>query len=109
MGEMILAGFVIVIATLMMLSRFDLRKALGYCGVIDVGFTLVMFAMFSGTFSGIIASAFAGVFMTVMLSMLRGTIGCKKLQWVKVGRVPRLRWIAYGPELFRAKWYGGLA
>lgn len=104
MAAMILAGFIIVMAMLLTLARFDLRKFLGYASIVDIIFTVLMFSMFHGTFSGIVASAFAGIFMTLMLYMLRGTIGCKKLKVVCVRRIPRIRWVYYGPELYR----GGL-
>jgi NADH:ubiquinone oxidoreductase subunit 2 (subunit N) len=104
MSGMIVSGLVMVIATLMALARFDLRKCLGYSAAIDVGFTVLMFAMFSGTFSGIIASSFAGVFMTMLLYILRASIGCKKLRIVRPGYLPRIRWVYYGPENFRGKW-----
>jgi len=104
MGAMILSGFIIVLALLMTLARMDLLKFLGYSTIVDILFTLLMFTMFHGTFSGIVASAFAGVFMTIMLYVLRGTIGCKKLKFrrCKYGLI-KLTWVYYGPENYRGK------
>ncbi|WP_233402363.1 hypothetical protein, partial [Segatella copri] len=74
---------------------------LGYAAAVDVAFTILMFFMFAGSFSGIVAAAFAGLFMTVMLHILRQTIGYDKLKfvrWYKVawvhtqGKVEKFAW-----------------
>lgn len=109
MAPLIVSGFIIVMALLLTLARFDLLKFLGYAGALDIVFTCMMFTMFHGTYSGIVASAFAGIFMTIMLYLLRATIGCKKLKLVWSGWLPRIRWVFFGPENYRGSWFKKVA
>lgn len=104
MFAMAVAGCIMAMATLMALARFDMLKVLGYSAVVDFAFTVLLFALFSETYSGIIASAFAGVFMSLMLYILRATMGCKKL---KV-RNWRLQWVYFDGKQYRQHWVKGL-
>lgn len=98
MTTYIVAGLMIVITTLILLSRINLRRFLGYPNTVDITFTLMMLWMFHETFSGIVAGAFAGVFMSVLLGVLRGVMGAERLEW-KVRRsfwfvkLPYLTWV----------------
>lgn len=94
---MILAAFVLVITMLLTMARLDLRKFLGYAAVIDVAFTILMFAMFAGSYSGIVAGAFAGLFMTACLYVLRYSMGYKKLRMGLKGPY----WKLYEPKAKR--------
>lgn len=81
MGGLILAAGVLTAATLVTAHRFmDIRKLLGYAAAMDIAFTILMFLMFMGTYSGIVAGAFGGLFMTIAISGLRYLIGYKKLR-----------------------------
>lgn len=104
MSSLIVAGMVIVLGVLLTLSRMDLLKFLGYATVVDVIFAGMMLSMFHETFSGIVASSFAAVFMTIMLYVLRATVGCKQLRIVMHKGIPRIRWVYFGPENYRGKW-----
>lgn len=101
MAGLIVAAGVMCAATIITASRFfDLRKMLGYAGIIDVAFTILMFYMFMGTFSGIVAGAFGGLFMTLALTGLKHVVGYKKLQRHGV----KLVWVEYP-----ATWKGFVA
>lgn len=80
MVAMVISGFVLVLAMLATMARFDLYKFLGYAAAVDIVFTILMFIMFAHTFSGIVAGSFAGLFMTGLLYILRGTLGYKRLE-----------------------------
>lgn len=105
MAALIIAGFVIVLAMLLTMARFDILKWLGYAAAVDIAFTILMFSLFAGTFSGIIAGSFAGIFMTAMLYVMRASLGCKKLR-IKRTRLytPYITWVYFGPENYRGKW-----
>ena len=79
MFGMVLAGFVLTMAMLLTMARLDIRKFLGYSSFVDVVFAALMFEMFAGTYGGIVAGAFAGLFMTGMLYVLKYTMGYKRL------------------------------
>ena len=76
---MILAGFILTMAMLLTMARLDIRKFLGYASIVDVIFAALMFEMFAGSYGGIVAGAFAGLFMTGMLYVLKSTLGYKRL------------------------------
>ncbi len=90
----IAAGFMTVLCIMMMMARTDMLKWLGYSNVVDVLFTIILVAMFHGTFAGVISAACAGVFMSITLWTLRKSIGCKKLR--KQGF--KLVWVYYPPK-----------
>jgi hypothetical protein len=92
MAGLIVAAGVMTVAALLTAHRLvNIRKLLGYAAVIDVLFTVLMFMMFMGTFSGIVAGAFGGLFMTGALYVLRYAIGYEKL----CRRGVKLVWIRY--------------
>ena len=94
MSALILAAFVLVITMLAIMARFGLRRFLGYSTIVDVSFTVLMFAMFAGTFSGIVAGAFAGLFMTGLLYVLKATMGYERLE--RVGW--KIKWVYHAPK-----------
>lgn len=92
MAGLIVAAGVMCAATLLTAMRFmDLKKLLGYSALVDVAFTILMFMMFMGTFSGIVAGAFGGLFMTLALYVLKDLLGYKRIQ----RRGCKLVWVEY--------------
>ena len=90
---LVISGLVLVITLLITACRFiSLRRILGYAAVVDVLTTLLMFAMFFGTLGGIISGAFAGLFMTALLSLGRAVIGYEKFVVVWPHRDANGRW-----------------
>lgn len=57
-----------------------MRKFLGYAGYVDVMFTILIFALFAHTFSGVIAGTFAGLFMAIGLTIMRNMLGYERLK-----------------------------
>lgn len=103
----IVAGLMIVITTLILMSRMNLRRFLGYPNTVDISFTVMMLVMFHDTFSGIVAAAFAGLFMSVLLNVLRGILGAERLQWVKSAkrfRPAHLAWVRVSAQDCRPHW-----
>lgn len=93
-----MAGLMTVMCILMMMARTDLLKWLGYSNCVDVVFTLIMIVLFHDTFSGVVSAAFAGVFMSSMLWVLRNTLGYKKLRVVRRGYIIKPEWVYYSPR-----------
>lgn len=84
MTGFMIAGMMIVLTVLVMMARTNLRRWLGYANIVDVMFTIVIIALFHSTFSGVVAASFAGVFMSLMLWILRSSIGCERLSLKRV-------------------------
>lgn len=97
MSALIVASLILVITMLLTVARFGphvFKRMLGYAAIVDVLFTVLMFMMFAGTFSGIVAGAFAGLFMTGLLYILRGVMGYERLVWRKW----RFVWCSFPPR-----------
>jgi hypothetical protein len=94
------AGLMTVLTVLMMMARTDLLKWLGYSNIVDVLFTLIMIVLFHDTFSGVVSAAFAGVFMSGMLWILRSTMGYKKLSLVRHKFIIKPEWVYHAPSGF---------
>lgn len=100
MFEMIVAGLMTVLACIVTMARMNLRRWLGYATVVDVTFTLGMLYMFHGTFSGVVAASFAGLFMSLALTALRYVMGYERATVVRWNWVspPDLVWNSYPPS-----------
>lgn len=97
MSALIISALILVITMLLTVARFGphvFKRMLGYAAVVDVLFTVLMFMMFAGTFSGIVAGAFAGLFMTGLLYVLRMVMGYERLVWRKW----RFVWATFPPK-----------
>ena len=79
MATFILVGAMTVIGVLLMLARLNIKRFLGYPNTVDILFTLLMLWMFAGTFSGMVAAGFASLFMSIILWVLRSTLGAERL------------------------------
>lgn len=107
MLALFISGLAVVATTLLTLARFNLRRWLGYAGFVDVAFTLVLLWLFSGTFSGVVAAAFSGITMSVMLQVLRKVLGCERMCLTRVSwrkGFIRVGWRYYRPS--DLTWFG---
>lgn len=99
---MVLAAAVIVATVFVTLCRVaPLRRWLGYATYVDVTFTILMFFAFHGTYSGIVAAAFSGLFMAFTLSCMRNALGyerlaVKRVRWSE--GIIQLTWVKYPPK-----------
>lgn len=103
----VFSGFCVVLCVLSMMARSNLKRWLGYANVVDIAFTLFMILLFHGTFSGVVSAATAGVWMSVLLQILRKSMGCERLVIAKRERwyhMPTLVWHYYSPA--DLSWYG---
>ncbi|QOE32064.1 holin class I [Rhizobium phage Palo] len=102
MAGLILAGFALTTTFFLVMHRTGaLRKFLGYAGLIDIMFTILIFALFAHTFSGVIAGTFAGLFLALGLTLMRNIVGYERLhlrrvKWYK-GFI-RAEWVYHYPK-----------
>lgn len=104
---LILSGLIVTLTTLALLARTNLRRWLGYSSFVDVAFTVILVVLFAGTYSGVVAAAFSGLWMSALLLILRRYLGCEKLavrrvSW-RAGFI-RLHWKSYKPA--DLTWFG---
>lgn len=86
-GIMALSGVVMVLAIFVTLARImDLRTVFGYATEIDIAFSLTLLVMFSGTYMGMMAAAFAGLTLAVCLSIGRFLFGYRRFRMVRYKR-----------------------
>ena len=77
--EILLAGLISVLAILFLLLKIDIRKVLAFDIWVDIGVTALLVTLFAGTFSGMFAACVAGAGFSIILYVLKHTIGYKRL------------------------------
>lgn len=106
MGTFFMVALVTVLGALLMMGRLNLKRFLGYPNTVDVAFTVLMFMLFHDTFSGMVVGGLTSLFMSVMLWVLRSSIGAEVLT-VKRGKwnMPvGLYWKQISPKECRPHW-----
>jgi hypothetical protein len=79
-AALIVAGFALSLTLFLVMQRTGrLKLFLGYAGVVDILFTILIFGLFAHTFSGVVAGTFAGLFMACGLTVLRNMIGYERI------------------------------
>ena len=81
MIALVLVAFMAVLGLLIMFGRIGLRRFLGYPNVVDISCSILFVILFAGTFSGMVVAGFASLFMSLMLWVLRASIGAERLAW----------------------------
>jgi hypothetical protein len=72
-------GFLTAIVILIVQARLDLRKFMGYPATMDCLVTLLIAWLLHGTFAGMTAAAFGGLFYSIIITIIRRTYGYKTL------------------------------
>lgn len=100
MLTMMLAGAITVAALIVTMARINLKRCLGYSTAIDLTFTALMLYMFHGTFSGIVAAASAGLFMSLALTVLVKILGYERARVIRFHwmKMPDVEWIPSSPS-----------
>ena len=87
----VLAGVFSALAILFLLAKFDFKKVLWLDIPIDIASTVLLVAMFAGTFAGMMAGILGGAIISIVLFILKRTIGYEKpkregfkVRWVNV-------------------------
>lgn len=76
--EILLLAFLFATGKFILICKFfNLRKVLYFDKYIDLFFTLVLPAVFYGTFSGMVTAVFSGLFLSVYLLIAKKVVGCE--------------------------------
>jgi amino acid permease len=81
----IFAGLASALAILFLLAKFDFKKVLWLDIPIDIMSTILLVAMFAGTFAGMMAAVIGGCLISIVLFLYKRTVGYRKPRWKKYG------------------------
>ena len=109
MAPYFMVAVVTVVAILIMMARMNLKRWLGYPNATDVFVTLSLTVLMHDTFSGMVVAAFASLFLSVMLWILRSSIGAERAAlrinwWYLVVPVPQVYWYVVPASECRPHW-----
>jgi hypothetical protein len=91
------SGFIIMAGFFLLLIKLPLRTSLWLLGQglwVDLLITILAYCLHWGTFTGVMAAAFAGVLCSLTTSGTRWMVG-----YIKHGRYHTGRWWNLGPKL----------
>ena len=74
----IVAGVFSALAILFLLAKFDFKKVLWLDIPIDIASTVLLVAMFAGTFAGMMAAVIGGCIISITLYSVKKLKGYKK-------------------------------
>ena len=96
---MILAGLLNACAFLILLYKLNLKRVLQYDLFVDVLVTFFLMWIFAGTFAGMMAAIIGGLFVSIVLVMLKKTMPRQKLGVVKTKSFPyrKIGWVTINP------------
>lgn len=96
---MILAGLLTASAFLILLYKLNLKRVLQYDIVVDVAITFFLMWIFAGTFAGMMAAIIGGLFVSIVLVLLKKTMPRQKLGIIKTDKFPyrKVGWMTINP------------
>ena len=65
--EFVVSGIAAALTVFVLLWQVDIRKFAGYHAYVDVAFTVLLFVLFNGTYSGTMTAVAGGLTLTVLL------------------------------------------
>lgn len=109
MAPYFMVAVVTVVAILIMMARMNLKRWLGYPNATDVFVTLSLTVLMHDTFSGMVVAAFASLFLSITLWVLRSSIGAERaaLRYKRrylVVPVPYIQWYSVSAQDCRPHW-----
>lgn len=81
----LIAGVFSALAILFLLAKFDFKKVLWLDIPIDIASTILLVAMFAGTFAGMMAAVVGGCIISMTLLAYKKLIGYKKPRLKRFG------------------------
>ena len=90
----LLAGFISACAILFLLAKIGMKRVLNYDIIVDVVSTLALIFMFAGTFAGMMAAILGGAIISIVLFILKKTIGYEK----PIRKGFKVRWVNVPPK-----------
>ena len=71
---MLTIGIISALGLLLLALKVGGRKVIGMDIVFDIAITITLMIMFAGTFSGMAAAMFGGLFVTILLFIMKRTM-----------------------------------
>ena len=71
---MLLIGIISALGLLLLSLKIGGRKVIGMDVWFDIGITITLMIMFAGTFSGMTAAMIGGLFVTILLFIMKKTM-----------------------------------
>ena len=71
---MLTIGIISALGLLLLALKVGGRKVIGMDIVFDIAITITLMIMFAGTFSGMAAAMFGGLFVTILLFIMKKTM-----------------------------------
>ena len=88
------AGVFSAFAITFLLAKFDFKKVLWLDIPIDIASTILLIAMFAGTFAGMMAAVIGGCIISSFLWAAKRIKGYKKPKWSRFG----YKWVEVEPK-----------
>lgn len=90
----IFAGICSACGILFLLAKLNIKRVLAFDVFIDIGASLLLMVMFFGTFAGMMAAVLGGSIISIVLYLMKKTIGYQKPKWNKY----RFQWVDVPPR-----------
>jgi len=90
----IFAGICSACGVLFLLAKLNIKRVLAFDVFIDIGASLLLMVMFFGTFAGMMAAVLGGSIISIVLYLMKKTIGYQKPKWNKY----RFQWVDVPPR-----------
>jgi len=90
----LIAGVASAVAILFMLAKLDMKKVLCFDIAVDIGASIALIVMFAGTFAGMMAAILGGAIISIVLFILKKTIGYEK----PIRKGFKVRWVNVPPR-----------
>lgn len=78
MSFLVAAGVITAVGFWLILMRFDRKAVSSLRTPLDIVFSIGMFLMFFGTFSGMVAAAVGALVFTILLNITKAVYGTRK-------------------------------
>jgi len=94
----IIAGIFSACGILFLLAKMNIKRVLWLDVPIDIASTALLVVLFFGTFAGMMAAAIGGSIISIVLFVMKKTIGYEKPIWNKY----RFQWVDVPPRTLRS-------
>jgi len=96
---MITAGLIAATGLLFLLFKFGIRRVIAYDIPIDIAVTLLLMYALAGTYAGMMAALVGGLFVSVVLYVLKRTMYRESLTFSKTSKFPffKHKWVLTRP------------
>tara|TARA_R100001463_G_scaffold55910_2_gene107737 strand:+ start:70 stop:354 length:285 start_codon:yes stop_codon:yes gene_type:complete len=90
----LIAGIASACAILFMLAKLNIKRVLCFDVLVDIGASIALIIMFAGTFAGMMAGILGGAIISIVLFILKKTIGYEK----PIRKGFKVRWVNVPPR-----------